>query len=816
MTRRHLLLLIGALSLAAGTARAADPPTGDRAAVSEVVVTADRAGLIERRPSRTVFGLNKPLIETPRAASVVSATTIQRYGIQTINDLVSVSPNSYTASFYGVPGALDVRGTLADNYFLGFRMIENRGTYTTPIGDAAQIDVVRGPPSPIYGPGKVGGFLNFTPKSVKNEDLTHPQGEVDATLGAYGKKNLTGQVGAPLNFGTATGGIYAYGEIDDSDSFYEGIHPKHQLGEVSVNYDLPGGWSTSLDALYLHASGDVQTPGWNRLTQSLIDDQTYLTGRNTTLSASPGVGYLTPNQATPTAFAPYPNSFTAVGGGLYAAYTPGAAMPLPPLPDFQLSSTGAGSTVKLSPRDVLVGPDDFSDTSLPAVVLGLSKALAGDSSLSLQLFYNGLENKRFVSYGFPAWFRAHVFEARATYEFKESGFGGALTADTLAGVSYRYYQGRDMQSFNSGLIALDRRDLSVGATPTDTLCDPFREGTADCIGWETDIHSWQEDAGVFFTSDIQAAGRLDLVIGAREDAYSVHSRDTGILSFDTPAAAASHDSGTYSVSLSYKAPLSLMPYATYARGAALEVQQAGDLKPSDIAGGSWLSSSDLAEGGVKFQLLNKTLVGSFDVYEQHRTQVSGLNQAALRTRSVGEELEIRYLATRNLSFTLSGDMQHTEVLGPDTSAEYIPAHAVCGADLNCELNSWGGAYLIFNFSQMPGRSGNYALTSVPNTVLSLYANYISDEHDWGRAGATLGGAYVSRTSGTIENAVTYPAYSLVNLSGFYRRGPYEVDVNIDNLLDRLYFTPSSDPTYVNVAAMPGVGREWRLTLKRTF
>ena len=34
------------------------------------------------------------------------------------------------------------------------------------------------------------------------------------------------------------------------------------------------------------------------------------------------------------------------------------------------------------------------------------------------------------------------------------------------GVSYRYYQGRDMQSFNSGLIALDRRDLSVGETPT--------------------------------------------------------------------------------------------------------------------------------------------------------------------------------------------------------------------------------------------------------------------------------------------------------------------------------------------------------------
>ena len=462
------------------------------------------------------------------------------------------------------------------------------------------------------------------------------------------------------------------------------IHPKHQLGEVSVNYDLPGGWSTSLDALYLHSAGDVQTPGWNWLTQSLIDDQTYVTGRNTTLSASPGVGYLTPAQATPTA-PYYPNNFTAVGGGLYAAYTPGAAMPLPPLPDFQLNSTGAGSTVKLSPRDVLVGPDDFSDTSLPAIMLGLSKALGGDSSLSLQLFYNGLENRRFVSYGFPAWFRAHVFEARATYDFKTSGFGGALTADTLAGASYRYYQGRDMQSFDSGLIALDRRDLSVGATPTDTLCDPFREGTANCIGWETDIHSWQENAGVFFTTDISAGRRLDLLLGAREDTYSVRSRDTGILSFEAvDSAQASRTAGTFTVSLSYKLGGRLMPYATYTRGGALEVQQAGDLKPSDIARGGWLSSSDLAEGGVKFQLLGKTLVGSFDVYEQHRTQAAGLNSAVQRTESMGEELEVRYLATENLSFTFSGDRQRTEVLGPDASIEYIPAYAVCGPIPSCE------------------------------------------------------------------------------------------------------------------------------------
>ena len=818
MTPNRILLYsvsLAALLAAAPAVRAADTTT-----VGEVIITADKAGLLERRLTTTVFGLRKALIDTPRAASLVSDTTIQRYGIQTVNDLVAISPSSYTASFYGVPGSLDVRGTLADNYFLGFKLIENRGTYTTPIGDASQIDVVRGPPSPIYGPGKVGGFLNFVPKSIKSESLTHPVGEIDVTGGSYGKKVIDGQVGAPLTLGTATGGFFAYGEDEDSDSFYEGVHAKHQLGELSVDFDLPGGWSTSFDGLYFHSTGDVQTPGWNRLTQALIDNGTYITGHNTTLVASPGAGYLTPNQATLTEFSSYPFNFTTVGGGLYAVYgVPPSALP----PQFVLNSPGAGTTVQLSPRNIGVGPDDFSKTSMPALVLGISKDLPGDGALKLQLFYNGLDNQRFVSYGFPAWFRTNTFEARATYDFKLTGFDGNLLADTIAGVSYRDYQGRDMQSFNSGLIAVDRRDYSVGATPTDTLCDPFAAGVfgdqfpTNCLGWEEDIHSREGDGGIFATTDIEIGRRWDIILGARNDDYHVSSKDTGILPFETPLPqSASKDNASYTASVSYKLGWGLMPYLTYARGGALEVQQAGDLKPQDIQTGAWISQSDLAEGGVKFQLLNHTLVGSIDIYEQHRTEPAGLTDVSQRTESIGEELEVRWLATKNLSFTLSGDTQHTEVIGPDKETAYIPASAVCGANTACDLGVWGGAYLVFNFDSLPGRAGNYALTTIPNTVVSLYANYITDAHSWGKLGVTAGATYVSQTSQTIENGLVYPAYTLVNLSGFYKRGPYEVDLNIDNLFDKFYVTPNSDPIYINVTAIPGVGREWRLTLKRTF
>jgi iron complex outermembrane receptor protein len=178
-------------------------------------------------------------------------------------------------------------------------------------------------------------------------------------------------------------------------------------------------------------------------------------------------------------------------------------------------------------------------------------------------------------------------------------------------------------------------------------------------------------------------------------------------------------------------------------------------------------------------------------------------------------MEVRYVATKNLSFTFAGNLQHTEVIGPDESFQYLPAATVCGANMACYVNSFGGAYVTYNFNSLPGRSGNYAYGPIPHSVDSLYMNYISDEHAWGRVGFTIGSTYTSKTSGTVQNAVVYPSYFLENLSMFYQFHNSEIDFNVDNLSNTLYFTPDAD-SYVNLGALPGVGREWRVTLKQKF
>lgn len=786
--------------VSAGRASAAEtPPPGGSGTVSELVVTSDQAGLLERRPSDTVLGLNKPLIDTPRSASFVSDVTLERYGIQTLDKLTAVSPGTYTASYYGVPGSLNVRGGLAENYFRGFKRIEDRGTYSTPIGDASRIEIVRGPPSPLYGPGKVGGMLNFVPKTARDSGafITRPTLEFTVTGGSYDRRNATVQAGAPADFGSVRGGVYAYGELEDSHSYYRGVFPRRQLGEVSADFDVGSGWSLAFGGMVFHSTGDVQTPGWNRLTQDLVDHRTYITGHNTTLVDANHDGRLEPTEISP--------------GGVYpfttALYTPYFGFPPATDPRFVLD-TGLGTTT-LDRRTVFVSALDFSKTWTQTYYADAIKDLGQGRMLKLQGFFDNLSNQRFVSYGFPADYHAWTWELRATFSF-DLGAGDAVSAHSFVGASYRRYGGERKETFDSGLISLDRRDLSAGPTATDVFDAPFFNSPGG-LGWETDIHSRWRDAGVFATTDIKL-GRLNLILGGRYDDFSAASRDTGIFSFETPDLVhAGKGRFTWSAGATYHLPWGLMPYLTYARGAALEVGQAGDLKPADLQSGAFLSASELAEGGVKVQQFGGALVGSLAVYRQQRTQLSGLNGIAQPTVGKGFEYELRWVASRNLSFTLAGDLQHTEVVGPDHSIVYLPAAAVGVSP----ANGFGGAFLTFDFSTLPGRAGNYAYALIPHAAVSVFGAYTSDLHPWGRVGATLGVSWASKTSGLIQDAVTYPAYAVANLSLMYANGPWEADLNVDNLTDAFYLTPDQD-VLANVGAVPGRGREWRLTVKRRF
>jgi iron complex outermembrane receptor protein len=380
----------------------------------------------------------------------------------------------------------------------------------------------------------------------------------------------------------------------------------------------------------------------------------------------------------------------------------------------------------------------------------------------------------------------------------------------VAGASYRYVHATAKESYNSGVIALDRRDISRGAAANDIIDSPFNNdppGTLG-LGWENDVRSNTADAGAFVTSDIAWDHSLDLTVGGRYDAYNVRSVDLGLLPYEAPNGRGAKGSFTYSASLSYKTDIGLVPYITNAKSSAIEIGQASQVMTSLLGANDWLSRSFLNEAGVKFAFLDDHLVGSLAWYHQDRTQLQQSlgSVTVMGTSGQGLESEIRAVLDQNFSVTLAASMQHTIVKGPDHSLQYIPART---AGISPQ-QGFGGAYLVWDFSAL--RPGNYEDTLVPHAVISPYVTYTSDTGNWG---ASLGGSYVTQTAQTVPNPLVFPSYVTLNLSTFVRSDLWEADLNVDNFANARYFTPDAD-TYANLGALPGIGRTWRITLKRAF
>lgn len=790
-----LVLTVITTSAIAQIARAQDsstPSPRQGHAIEEIIVFgSDKTGLLETTPTENLFGLAKPLTETPRAATFVSDINIQRYGIEEVDDLISIVPGAFTASYYGVKGAVNLRGTMAETYYRGFKRIENRGTYQTSLASAESIEILRGPPTAIFGPGKVGGFLNITPKSARNASgslIDELGGSLEVVGGSYGKFNTSGSISSPFTLGSVDGGFSLYGEYENSDSFYRGIHPEHTLIQYAIDLNLSDKTTLAFSGSYYDSEGYVQTPGWNRLTPELIASGRYTTGVDTSVIDSNGDGRIDPEESN--------GSFIA---GFFG---------FPPNLDDRFSLDANLGTTKLSPRDVFISEADFSDSRTDTYFVEIAHHLNDDVRLRLQGFYDRLENERFVSYGFPASYESEVWEVRGSADFILDNDALGLTSHHVVGLSWRELDGVRRENYNLGFTALDRRDISLGATPGDTLDDPFRNPS---IGWELENNSEWRDAGLFYQGDLTFHELVNLMVGARFDDYDLSSNDTGHMAINKPAESNSDDDFTWNASLSLLLSNGLVPYITYAESSAIENSQAGDVAPSLVGNGQWLSQSDLKEVGLKFDLFDQTLVGGISYYDQKRTRLSTHDQV-VATTSKGTELELRWLVDDNFSATLTATDQKTTIEGPDTGFIYVPAYAVGLTPTEAS----GGSLAVFNFAKSPiGFPGNYTATNIPENTVSLYGTYVSDALSWGQAGASLGITHVSKTATLLGDPVIYPSYEVVNLSLFATLGSTQLTLNVNNLMDEEYFQPAAG-SYVNTSALPGRGREWRLTLKHAF
>ena len=150
-----LLVSLQAQAQNATEPEAAKAEEEDVTDLSNVEVTEDPTRFLPSESSGSSFGFTKPLLETPRSVSFISREQIDLYDLSSVADLGRVVAGVYTPARYGIEGSIDIRGVPADTYLRGMKRVVLQGNARSVLAAMDVIEVVKGPPSPIFGLGGV-------------------------------------------------------------------------------------------------------------------------------------------------------------------------------------------------------------------------------------------------------------------------------------------------------------------------------------------------------------------------------------------------------------------------------------------------------------------------------------------------------------------------------------------------------------------------------------------------------------------------------------------------------------------------------------
>ena len=805
-----LSLLLGSVSAAviacASAAHAEDPvpaapsPTASSDEAEIVVVVKGSLNALPLKGVGSVFGFNKTILETPRSASTISKEQIERFGVTEIYDLVAQAPGTFTNSFFGVGGALDIRGTPGEVYFRGMRRLDNAGNYPTPIGSSDRIDIVRGPASPIYGPSKTGGYMNFVPRSARINGalMKQPQGDISYTAGSWDKSVLTAEVRGPAHILGSDYGYSLYGELEDSGSYYRNMSTKQTILQGSFDNQISDNLRIEFGGMY-HKYDGQQNGGWNRLTQDLVDNGTYITGSAKPLDTD-GDGKISGAEIN-AAGGLGPFGGFACGGGVFAASITDACFT--GSPQMALQSTG---TAKLSRKDVLTGKNDLLQNTQKTFYFDVIYKGDNDFELKNQFFYDATDNLNENAYGFSQFVDSYVMEDKVVASKSYKNSIGKYSFQVSPSVRYTNFRFGD--DFNYEYF--HRVDLTVGYTPTSTR---LLSTQCDC-NYTDYLTGSYTDVALAGLTDLDFDFGLDVTLGARYDQVSAKSTaDAAKEEFPRAIPTASGDQGGWSwtASASYKLPFGLIPYVTASQQTTIVVGEGAEVYPGDIAGGSFLAASKLYEGGIKGSWLSGALYGALSAYKQtrtdHNTQNIVTNQSV---ETKGMEAELRWAVDEHL--LLTGAYTKTKVYNL-TALDSGTTFSFFGIEDLTNVTDPGlylggqplGLVPVFT-KEASRRAG------IPENVVSGTATYAFDNGIALNASAV----HVDSVFSGQSQVVKLPAYTLVDLGASYKTGNWLFRLVVKNATNAKYFRANFTELFGSTIVLPEKPMSVQATMKYSF
>ncbi|WP_334015098.1 TonB-dependent siderophore receptor [Alteromonas sp. S167] len=758
-------------------------------------------GSLPGQDVESVFGFGKSILETPRSASTISQAQMERFNVTDIDELVAFAPGTFTQSFFGVAGSLDVRGTPGETYFRGVRRLDNPGNYPTPIGASSRIDIVRGPASPIYGPSKIGGYLNFNPKSARassGQYLETATGALSYTAGSWDKSILTAEVGGPAEMGGKEMGYYLYGELENSDSYYENTQTDQTVLQASFNIDITDNLRFEFGGMYHDYDGN-QVAGWNRLTQELVDNGTYITGTALPLDTD-GDGQISHEEYGAVNIAG--NSFFYVPA---SAFTDDEATEL-----MQLQNVG---TTTLRGDQVLVAPDDQLGNE--AITLYFDTIYYSDNwEIRNQFFYDAYENINENAYGFSQFHDSWVIEDKVIFATEYEN--DSLLAQFQFSPSLRYTDFKHGDDFTYEYF--NRRDLTMPSSALDRRLLSTRSGK----NFDNyDVGNYL-NLGVAAMTDLTWDWGLNLVLGLRYDTIDIESTSRtdlllGATGDETPEYAEETVNGwSWNTSISYEFENGLIPYITLAEQATLVAGQGAEIGVGQLnqeGGSGAFDTSDLIEYGIKGSLLDDTLYFALSSFEQERTDFNTQNTVTNNTtNNKGTEFELRWVVNDNL--VVSAGYTNIKVINL-TARENGNQFGFLGAEDLVNLTDpslvFGGNVIGLNligegFANTDGRKAG-----IPENIYTLTATY---DFQNGYA-ANVSVIDVEEVASGFSASVMLPAYTLVNAGVSYQAEDWTFNLTVKNLTDERYFRSNFPDLFGSQIVLPELPRHWnaRFTYK---
>ncbi|AYA64750.1 TonB-dependent siderophore receptor [Alteromonas sp. RKMC-009] len=784
-------------------AQEANTPSDEE--VEKIEVTGS-LGSLPGQDVEAVFGFGKSILETPRSASTISSEQMERFNVSDIDELVAFAPGTFTQSFFGVAGSLDVRGNPGEAYFRGMKRLDNPGNYPTPIGASSRIDIVRGPASPIYGPSKIGGYLNFNPKSARassGQYLDAPTGAMSYTHGTWDKSIVTAEVGGPASIAGKEMGYYVYGEVENSGSYYENSATDQSILQASFNIDLTDNLRVEFGGMYHKYDGN-QVAGWNRLTQELVDNGTYITGTAQPLDTD-GDGSISHEEYGAVNLAG--NSFFYVPA---ASFTDSEATEL-----MALENVG---TTTLSGSQTLVAPDDQLVNE--ANTLYFDVIYYADSwEIKNQFFYDGYDNINENAYGFSQFHDSWVIEDKVVFstEYETNSLLAQFQVspsirytDFLHGddFTYEYFNRRDLTMPSS---ALDRRLL---ATRSGMNYDNYDEGNYLDLGFAamTDL-TWDFGLNIvlglrYDTIDIESTSREDLKLPAEQ---IVEGSTTPITEEETV------DGVSWNTSISYTTPWGLIPYITVAEQATLVAGQGAEITVGQLNnadGSGAFDTSDLFEYGIKGSFLDDSLYFALSVYEQERTDYN--SQAIVTnatTHNEGVELELRWVVNENL--VVSAGYTNVEVINL-TARENGSQFGFLGLEDLTGLEDpslvLGGNVIGLNLVGEGTSNPKAKKAGIPDNIYTLTATY--DFQNGFASSVSIIDA--DEAPSGFSGSVMLPAYTLVNAGLSYQTEQWDINFTVKNLTDERYFRANFPDLFGSQIVLPELPRHFNVKFGYKF